>query len=536
MATFNDESLYQFIGNVTNGANTTIATLPAGSVALFDAAGANVTGALSATSQPLRVVAKKADGNLSFSPFFSYSELMAAPIQKAFALDTQQVSYLGTNSAGTVTGLGTVTAGNAYIVDIEMLGSVSNTYTSPFIKTISYQASTGDATFNVAQGLFESAVRITNRLPVIPIKVDRIADIASVAALTGTSTISKVTKGSKTVSVYIKTADGTAGLTASTASVAASTTTAVLAFPSTDAKSFSFTAVALGSGAGHTLVTIGEINYLVADAGTDAQNATAIAVAINAGSQATAVVSASTTVTISYKAATIGNLPPMVLSSNDDSTWTLVVVTVVSGDSKQVVYRTAAATTTAATYTLDEPWQGETGYVYEGTTAVTGGVATLTTGLWGLKFTAKSLPFDPIVGKYELVRFNIKPKLGNQMINPITGTGYTYALGFDSTVIAVDAQLAAEGSGMYQEVAEMELLASWQNRPMVVQTWPPTVYSHEATVGKEYTITSLRVKKQSNRELNSPNAYITINIAIDKMLTTNDNAVLVTVFTATSIA
>jgi len=122
------------------------------------------------------------------------------------------------------------------------------------------------------------------------------------------------------------------------------------------------------------------------------------------------------------------------------------------------------------------------------------------------------------------------------MINPITGTSYAYALGFDSSVVALDSQLAKEGTGMYQEIAEMELLASFQNRPMVLQVYPPTVYSREANANKEYTITALRVKKVLNREINSPNSFFTINIAVDKSLTTNDNAVLATVFAITAIA
>jgi len=301
MATFNDEALFQFIGNVTRSTNTTIATLPAGAIGLFDHAGTAVTGSIASSANPVRVVQKKADGTILESPWFTYSEILNVN-QKAFGLDTQQVSYLGTNTGGTVTGLGTVTAGNAYVVDIEMLGGVSNTYTNPFIKTISYQASTGDAAFNVAKGLFESAARVTNRLPVIPIRVDRIADIASVAALTGTSTVSKVTKGSKTVSVYIKVADGTSDFSASTASVAASTTTAVLAFPSVDGKTFTFDAVALGAGAGHTLIVIGETKYLVADAGDAAANGAAIVTAINAGTQATASLSTAVTPVLAISA------------------------------------------------------------------------------------------------------------------------------------------------------------------------------------------------------------------------------------------
>lgn len=531
----NDQAAFIFIGNVTRSTNTTIPTLPNGAVGIFDEFGTAIgSAALSSTpTKGVQVVQRKADGGLLFSPVFTYNEIFAKDYTAA-AADTQQVSYLGTTST-TVTGMGTITAGNNYSADIELLNGLNNAYTNPNVKGITYQATTADTQASVAKGLFDSAQRSLKwNFPEgnKPIKVERIADIASGAAYTGTSTLVKVTKGSQTAEVYIKVADGTSDFSASTASVAASTATTAIAFPSTSASTFTFDAVALGTGAGHTLVTIGETKYLVADAGTDAQNATAVVAAINAGTQATAV-AATAGVTITYKSATIGNLPPMVLISNDDSTWTLVAVTTSVGEAKQVTYRTAVATTTAATFTLDTPWQGETGYVYEGTTAVTSGIATLTTGLWGLKFTGLSLPVDRITGKYELVRFAIKPKTGNdQIINPITGTAYAWALGFDSSVTSYAAQGAKEGTGTYNQIATEEVFLTLQNKEPILRAFPPTKYTTEANASYVYDMTDLRIGETlPGGFATNSESLITITVACNSLLTTNDNDILKTNFT-----
>jgi hypothetical protein len=536
MPVYTDQSMYQFIGNVTRSTNTTIATLPAGAVGIFNEEGVSRTADLSTVATlPVRIVKKKADGTLLFSPFFTLNDI----VQKEwtdYTAPTEQVTLLGVNSASTVTGLGTVTVGNTYIVDIELLHAINDTNNSPMIKTTVYQAVSGDTQASIAKGLFESSQRVLARnLPYPMITVERIADGTggtSVVAFTGTSTIVKLTKGSKSVGVYIKVADGTADLSASTASVGA---TDVFSFPSTNGRSFSFTAVALGSGAGHTLVTIGETNYLVADGGTDAQNATAIAAAINAGTQATAAVTSSTTVTITYKATTTNTLPPLVLKSDDDSTWTLVTVTIASGTSKAVKYVSTGATTTAATFAMDEPWQGETGYVYEGTTEATNaGVATFTTAaVWGLKYAGIAQPFDATTGKYQKVKFYIQPNAAlNNSINPYTGNAYTYALGFDGSVSAYDVQAATEGSGAPEQVGEEESLLQWQNKNVVLQVYPQTSYVKETDYSKRYALTTLVIKKQlSGMPGIQPATYMSLNIAVDTSLTTNDNAVLKTVFT-----
>ena len=61
-----------------------------------------------------------------------------------------------------------------------------------------------------------------------------------------------------------------------------------------------------------------------------------------------------------------------------------VAVTIASGDAVSVKY-VAAATAAAATFELDEPWQGPTGYVIMVPTEATNiGITTLTANAWGL--------------------------------------------------------------------------------------------------------------------------------------------------------
>jgi len=541
MATFNDASLYQFIGNVTRSTNTTIATLPAGAVAVIDEEGTIITesvvdavgsGSYNLTSN-IRIVQRRADGTLMFSPTFRGEQLVSKEYQTAVQ-DVTQVSYLGANAAGTIGGLGTITAGKAYVFDLEFLRGLGDTYTSPYIKSMAYQATSSDTQATVAKGLFESAKRnLDSRVPEAIIRTERIATGSggtSTAAFTGSSTVYKYTKGSTTVSVYTVTADGTGTFTASTATVAASTTLTAINVPTSNGRSFTFSTSALGSGAGHTAIYIGETLYLVADAGDAAANGAAIVAAINAGTQAVA--SGTTTVTITYNPEKY-YLPPLVLTSADDSTWTNVAVTIATGESVATKYLVDTATTSAATFTLDEPFQGETGYLYEGTTEATNtGVTTFTTaGIWGLKLSALPVSFDAITGRHELVKFYVKPKLTNSTyINPYTGTGYTYDLGFDSTLTYGDGQSAKAGTGTWKQVAEMEILSQFQNRTFAHQAYPPANYIKEASSSKQYALTTLRAKRTTAPLVGASDSFITINIAIDVLLTTNDNTVMQTVF------
>jgi hypothetical protein len=536
MPVYTDQSFYQFIGNATRSTNTTIATLPVGSVAIVNEENVVRTADLSTVSTlPVRVVKKKADGTLLFSPFFTLADIISKEWQ-TYVQPTEQVTLLGVNSASTVTGLGTVTVGNTYIVNVVLNHSVNDTNNSPMIKTMAYQAVTGDTQASIAKGLFESGQRCLSRnLPYPMINIQRIADGTggtSVAAF-DTATIAKLTKGSKIVSVYTKTVDVTSALTASTSSVAASTALTAISIPSSTGRSFTFSAVASVS---HEFY-IGEYFLSVASSSSNTTTqATALAAALNANTSMAAIMvatSSSAVVTITYKEG-FTSLPPMILSDSA-GTPTTVAVTIATGNSKAVKYRTEAATTAAATFTLDEPWEGETAYAYTSTTEATHiGVATFTTAaVWGLKFAGIAQPFDATTGKYQKVRFTIEPQAQmNQNFNPYANALYTYGLGFDSTVTALDVQAATEGSGSPQQIAEVEALSQWQNKNVVLQVYPPTSYVKETDYSKQYAVTSLVIKKQL---LGSPGIQpittMTINIAIDRLLTTNDNTVLQTIFT-----
>lgn len=514
MSNFNDQAVYQFIGNVARSSNATIATLPAGAIGIFDVDGAVKTDAM--TTGTFRVVQRKANGDLLFSPWFNYTELYSKK-QAAYTPDKNQVTYVGTNTSGTVTGLGS-TASSLYNIKVGLKGWGS-VQSSEFIKEISYAtAASGDTVATVAAGLFDSAQRTFKaNNPIQPIIAERITDTASVAAFTGTAVLYKLTKDSTVVSTYVKDADGTVGITASTASITAAN---VVSIASTNGRSFTFSANILGSGAGHHAIYIGETSYLVADAGSASQNGDAIVTAINAGTQAIAS-NSSGTVTISYRN-DVYLAPPMVLYSADDSTWANLAVTMTVGESKPVSYLAAATTSSAATFTLDKPWQGETCYLYEGTgttTTASIGVATLTTGYWGMKFSAKPQAFDPINDSTLPVRFSVYVT---------TGTGF-----FATTVAPLYTQGDTPGSGTYKMIAAQEIQTQWQNKVSTnIQAYPRTVYKTEAGVNYVYNLTTLVVKKALNTTLigAQPATYMTIEIATSTSALATDYATLTTVF------
>jgi hypothetical protein len=271
--------------------------------------------------------------------------------------------------------------------------------------TAQYKTDASASALKTAQGLLKNLLTNLSKEPGNGyIKVERVAN-GTVAALTGTSTIAKVTKGSKVVEVFVKASADNDTLTASTASVGAND---VINIPTSEGKTFTFTADALGSTAGRHVIYIGETSYVVADAGTNAQNADAIAAAINAGTQATATV-ATALVTIRYNEC-FKALPPVVLSqATNGGAYSPIVVTITSAnDAVPSKYVVPVATTTAATFELDVPYQGETGYIYEGTAAATNiGVGASVT-LWGIKFTGIRNTFDVASQRdYYVNNFNV---------------------------------------------------------------------------------------------------------------------------------
>jgi len=465
---FENQVTYQYIGagnvdTLANGVKVTKASdITVGALVVLDSENKAVQG--TAATGTVRI-AQRIGNQLIYSPFFNVTNT-ANKIHEDHVAATEQISYLGYN--GTSGSLDKV-ANKLVVLQFLLQHTMATINNSPMIKTVPYKT-VGATSAELALGLLQSASSVFNKrtTPDSLIKFERVAATTSVAALTGTAVIYKLTKGVKGVSTYIKTADGTVTLTASTASV---TDADVLHMASTEAKSFSFIPTLLGSSAGHHVVYIGTTTYLVADAGTADQNATAIAAAINAGTQATAV-AGTALVTITYNKETVGSLPPMVMLSADDSTWTNVAVTALSGDLIPVKYSVDGTTSAAATFNLDTAWQGETGYLYEGTGATTTsgiGVATLNGDSYGLKMTGLApSSFNPIVDTYQKVQF------------VVTSNDFV-------TMEFTTSTEPTKGTGTYEQVATQEIYCAMnEGQSRFLSAYPPTTYRQEAVAGTEY--------------------------------------------------
>lgn len=425
-----------FVGkNVNSTSNGTVidhySDLSDGAIAVVDESNTVQTTSL-ASVKKFRFVWRNGV-NLIYSPFMKVGNIVKY-YTRGWSIPKEQISYVGWNGTN-----GSIELQNSklYILRIVPLDSFKTFGNKVHYKISSYKSDSAATQAEVADGLLDDLFDQFKHESEVTMKFERTAAGTSLAALTGSAVIYKFTKDSTSVATYIKAADGTAALTASTASVTAAD---VIQTPSTSAYQFTFDAVALGNSAGHTLVFINDTSYLVNDAGSDAQNATAIVAAINAGDLATATASTAA-VTVTMRNGVQGCM--MVLKSDDDSTWTNVVVT--PSDTVPVIYRAAATTSSAATFTLDQPWQGPTCYFYEGTT-VGKNVGVLTaTGAYGIKCTGVARTnFVPGVFKYMKNRFKLLMTVD----------------GVSSTTTITYSQVANEGQGTYEQIAELEWFAS----------------------------------------------------------------------------
>lgn len=432
-------------------------SLTEGVLAIVDST--NTTVVTEQTSGKVRIVQRVGD-ILIYSPFIDVTKLRGKRYQ-AGVRPSEQVTFVGYN--GTSGALADA-ASSDYIIKNVVKNVITTYNTTPAINHWSYRSAASTTEAAVAKGLLDSFNAWDKRNPEDILKCERVAATTSVAAFTGSAVIYKLTKGLKGVSAYIKTTDATSTFTASTVTVADGD---VVHVASTNAKTFTFSAVALGAGAGRHVVYIGETAYNVADAGTAAQNGAAIVTAINAGTLAVAS-NVDEVVTITYTDATANYAPPMVMSTDDDSTWANVAVTAASGDTVPVKYKVDGAVTAGATFNLDTPWQGETCYLYEGTGATTTssiGKATLNGDTFGLKFTGQALPVNGETRVYEKVRFTLG----------LDGD-------FAETVSVTYSVNANEGVGNYGQIATFE----WQAQMNEGQAWTDAYPSrqHKAEANK----------------------------------------------------
>jgi hypothetical protein len=460
---------YLMIGNVTNGyadnATYVVDAQPLGSVVLVkEDTKVTEEGALVAGTV-YQLVNRLADGTIKRSPSFTSADIVSKEKQ-AYTLSTEQVSFFG-KDASAVVGFGTPTTGATYNLNFWLNHTRNTLNNTPEIKTVHYIAtSTSQAT--MAKGFQDAFLRTfsTLREPNKVILCDRVALTTSVAA-GDTYTIAYLVNGSKTVTLYTKAVAADATLTASATTVAANT---VINIPSYNGRTFTFTATAEDH-----VIYIGGTSYVVADAGDAAANSTDIAAAINAGTQARCTANGAGSTTITYREGQYF-LPPMVLSDVDNAPAT-VAVTIATGDAVATKYKVATTATAAATFTLDNPYQGPTGYVYNGTTEATNiGEATLTSDTWGLKFTGVAQPFNKVTDRVDKVAFDV--------LSADFGSSVEYK-----------AVLPTLGSGTYQQIAALEVFDQWSDRGVLVSAYPPTVYSAEATSGVGYDQITLILSK-----------------------------------------
>jgi len=452
------------------GVQVSPSNLPVGAVVLTDPSGLRVTASTSpapavGTGKYVIVQGQGPSLPLIKSDVIDFST--ATVTFKNHVAPKEQVSYLGNVGSGSLqlpaalaTGLTKSFYGSIDVLDFNVSGNRA------IKKEFTYYATDADTATTIAAGLCKNMIDNIAKMGEPFYKAERVATTTSVAALTGSSTVTKVTKGSRVVEVYTVTADGTGTFTASTATVTAGN---VINFPSTDGTTFTFPVTLLGTGAGHVAIYIGTTLYLVADGGTADQNGALIAAAINAGTQAVASYdSTGDVITLTFKDYAMFGMP-LVLTTDDDSTWTQVTVTTTVGDAVPVKYVVSETTSAAATFLLDIAWQGETQYFFDGTTAaLNSGVATLTgspASLWGIKVTGKPKQYIPQVMRgFEKVRFILNPGENFSTVTcPVT-----------NSIAAVD------GKGTSYQIQELERFSQMNQGNRYTSYNPPTQYISNA--------------------------------------------------------
>jgi len=388
----------------------------------------------------------------------------------AYIAPTKSVSYIGYDGSTGLLNLPTIVNGDSAAVEVKTrMGSVNPIFQDYFVADAGVLTSTADG--------YSILALLANQLNAEPtnvrhVKAEIVSNSASIADFTGTATALKFTKGSKTVSFVIQDATGWVDSTGT------ATGTNVIGVPHQNMVSVTFTANLLGTGAGRHLVTIGGTTYNVADAGTAAQNATAIAAAINAGTQATATVSTAD-VTIVMKSTTIVNSKVTVTYSADDITWTVPTLTVNTtvGSTIETIYKVAATATGAASFKLDRAFEGETMYAIGGTSLlVNTGVITLAgTPQYGLRITGYTAGHDIIVSRSGVLQYA--------------------TLSTESTTVPI--VKASYGMGTYSQVADMENQAIyWRGASDTAELPNKSPLNKYAVSGKTYDIYSILVKTQ----------------------------------------
>lgn len=159
-----------FIGNVAPGTSYTAGSCTEATVAIIDEYGSAITGALSSTSNRVRVINKK-NGTMKYSPFFSYANIITKS-KKAYSAATEQLTYLGYNgTSGSLDGSASpsVSSSKTYCLEVE-LTNFAQYSKSPFIFTVPYyttSTSQTDLFSGLQKGLIEKLKKMVPQ-PIVP--------------------------------------------------------------------------------------------------------------------------------------------------------------------------------------------------------------------------------------------------------------------------------------------------------------------------------------------------------------------------------
>lgn len=464
-------------------AGVKVTTLPEGQVALVDAG--------------MRVIANLAAVTAGQTFYVVQGMGISSPVLKSQALTegeytltgvvfspvSEQITYVGYNGAsGAIDADDTATA---YQITIKHQNNDENDKAFPIARYGFFK--TGGTASNVVTttGLVKSLIKQYLQEPQTMAKFERVA-AGTVADWTGTGTIAKFTKGSKIVSFH----------TAADADLPASTGTAtdgaVISVPSSEVKSFTFTALTTVD---HD-VYIGDTLYDVVGGGSAAASATAIADAINAGTQAYAT-TATAVVTVTPRPG-VKFSAPVVVTDPDDTPALAAVIENAVGDRQPSIYIVDGTTSAVATFKLDVAYQGETTYVVGGTytqgTNSNGGVIASPTA-FGIRLVGVAQPFDVYRWrKYSTNRFVVA--IGTEFnASPITTSSH-----------------ASEGIGALPSVRQMEF-ETWGFQGQGVLGTPPEIRKSIA-LDSDTRFSVLNFRQSSEVSSNVSSSKLASNVVV----------------------
>lgn len=462
---------------------TKVTTLPEGQVALVDAGMRIIANLAALTSgQKFHIVQGMGVGNpvLKLPALTSGSYTLSG---LTYSAPSEQITYVGYNgSSGAIDGDETSTA---YEIAVRFKNNDEANRSQQNYLYGSFKTGATASHKATTTGLTKSLIKQFNETPTNMIKVERVVS-GTVADWTGTGTIVKFTKGSKIVRFYVA---GDGVMTASTGTVADA---AVISVPSEQSKSFTFTALTTVD---HDIY-IGETLYDVAGAGSAAAEATAIAAAINAGTQAYATVSTAA-VTVTPRPGVVFPAPVVITDAGGTPAAAAVIENAV-GDRQPSMYVVDGSVSDAASFVLDVAYQGETCYVVGGTytqgTNSNGGVIA-SPGNYGIRLVGLPNPYDVMKWRnYHKNRFVVA--LSDEF-NETPKTTNTHA---------------SEGIGAIEEVKQAEF-ETWGNEGQGLAGTPPEI-RNSITIPTDTRFSVIDFRQENEVSSNVSSSKLGMNVRV----------------------